>query len=89
VNPHAAVGAGRARKPWRIKEWMDAVGIRQEHVAVRAGINTKSIVSRTIRGQANNRKVLLALRDMGCPEKYLGLPDDLIGLPEQEEKRVA
>lgn len=88
VNPHAAVGAGHARKPWRIKEWMDERRIRQEHVAERAGLQAKSIVSRTIRGQANNRKVLLVLLELGCPAGYLGLPEDLKVLSQQDKKRV-
>jgi hypothetical protein len=89
LNIHAAVGAGRERQPWRIKEWLDGRGITYKAVAEQAGIRAESIVCRTIRGGANNRKVLLALRNLGCPEKYLGLPEDLIVLPEQEEKRVA
>ncbi len=76
-NVHAAVGAGRNRQTWRIKEWLDVRGINYKAVAARAGIGTEGVVSRTIRGGANNRKVLLALLEMGCPERWLGLPEDL------------
>ncbi|WP_245577930.1 helix-turn-helix domain-containing protein [Maridesulfovibrio bastinii] len=77
VNPHAGVKTGRKRRPFLIKEWMDAKGYEQKDIAAAAGIKAQSIVSRTIRGGANNRKVLTALRNMGCPEKYLALPDDM------------
>lgn len=89
VNPHAAVGAGRARQPWRIKEWLDGQGLDYADIAREAGIKAQSVVCRTVRGGANNRKVLLALHARGCPVKYLGLPQDLIDLLEQEGKRVA
>ncbi|WP_245577936.1 hypothetical protein [Maridesulfovibrio bastinii] len=79
INPHAGVKAGKHRKPWRIKEWMSGKGLEQKHVAEKAEISAVSIVSRTINGGANNRKVLAALRDMGCPEKYLALPEDMKG----------
>lgn len=76
-NPHACVGAGRNRRTWRIKEWMDAAGILQRDVADAAGLKGVATVSRTIRGSDNNRKVLSALLDMGCPERFLGLPEDM------------
>ncbi|WP_243451388.1 hypothetical protein [Desulfovibrio psychrotolerans] len=34
-------------------------------------------VSATVRGVKNNREVLKALRDMGCPLDALSLPDEL------------
>jgi hypothetical protein len=89
VNPHAAVGAGRTRKPWRIREWLDGQGINYATVAARAGIKATSIVCRTVRGGANNRRVLLALLDMGCPERWLGLPEDLRSQIEQGKRRIA
>lgn len=77
INPHASVGAGRTRRPWRIKEWMDAQGIVQEDVARVAGLKSHAVVSRTIRGSANNRRVLRSLLEMGCPVGFLGLPEDM------------
>lgn len=77
ANPYASVGAGRNRKPWRIREWMDSQGILQMDVARSAGLKSSAVVSRTIRGSANSRRVLKALLEMGCPAVYLGLPEDL------------
>ena len=79
INPHAGVKAGKHRNPWRIKEWMSSKGLEQKHVARKAGISAVSIVSRTINGGANNRKVLATLRDLGCPLKHLALPEDMKG----------
>ena len=78
ANPHAGARAGKKRNPWRIKEWMSAQGITQIEIARRIGIS-KSIVSDTIRGAANNKRVLAFLRDLGCPLKYLALPDEMKG----------
>jgi len=79
VNPHAGVKNGRKRRPYLIMEWMDAKELEQKDIAEKAGIKAQSIVSRTIRGGANNRKVLTALKEVGCPERYLGLPVDMQG----------
>jgi transcriptional regulator with XRE-family HTH domain len=89
VNKCAAAAAGRARRPWRIKEWLDERGLTYANVAERAGLRAHSIVSRTVRGQVNNRRVLKTLLELGCPAGYLGLPNDLIDLPEQDKKQVA
>lgn len=78
ANPHAGVKAGKKRKPFRIKEWLSAQGTNQTEVANEVGVS-KSIVSDTIRGTANNRRVLAHLRDSGCPKKYLSLPEDMEG----------
>jgi len=77
ANPHASAGTGRDRQTWKIKEWMDIQGIRQVDVAAQAGLGTHVTVSRTIRGSLNNRRVLRALVEMGCPEKFLALPKDM------------
>lgn len=77
ANPHSSVGVGRYRQTFRIKEWMDARGIRLVDVAAHAGLRDHAVVSRTVRGGSNNRKVLKALKDLGCPEKYLALPKDM------------
>lgn len=78
VNSHAGVGAGRYRKPWRIKEWLSSQGLYQKDIAARLGIPAET-VSRTVLGRANNRKVLRLLKELGCPASYLSLPDDLAG----------
>ncbi|WP_291325310.1 hypothetical protein [Desulfovibrio sp. UCD-KL4C] len=77
TNPFASVGAGRDRNPWPIKEWMDFHGIRQADIAIKAGVKGHSLVSRTIHGGANNKKVLGALRDLGCPDNILSLPEEM------------
>ena len=79
ANPHAGVGAGKKRHPWRIKEWMSANGLQQTDIAKEAGISAVSVVSRTINGGVNNRKVLATLRNIGCPVKFLALPEDIKG----------
>jgi len=76
MNKCAAVGAGRNRRPWLIREFLDGLGKKQADVARELG-KSRSIVTRTIRGGANNRDVLRYLRELGCPEEYLSLPDDM------------
>ncbi|WP_321402633.1 helix-turn-helix transcriptional regulator [Maridesulfovibrio sp.] len=76
ANPHAGVRSGKKRYPWRIKEWMSAHDLTQIKIAKDIGIS-KSIVSSTINGSTNNKKVLAYLRDKGCPQKYLSLPEEM------------
>jgi NDP-sugar pyrophosphorylase family protein len=45
-------------------------------VALEMGVNP-SLVQDTIRGVKNNRRVLVHLFDMGCPEDYLSLPSNV------------
>jgi transcriptional regulator with XRE-family HTH domain len=78
-NPHAGVKAGKNRQPWRIKEWMSAKGLGQKDLAEKAEIKAISVVSRTINGGANSRKVLAALKELGCPVKFLALPEEMKG----------
>lgn len=78
-NPHAGVKAGKKRKTWGIKEWMSAKGLTQKDVADKAEIKAISVVSRTINGGANSRKVLAALKGLGCPVKFLALPEEMKG----------
>ncbi|MBI9081725.1 MAG: helix-turn-helix transcriptional regulator [Pseudodesulfovibrio sp.] len=86
MNVSAALGAGRYRKPWRIREFLELLGKTQADVARDLG-KSPVVVNRTVRGNINNRAVLRHLRDMGCPEKYLSLPEDMQG--EKMEKEVA
>lgn len=78
MNPHAAVGSGRKRQPWRIREELDLRGVTQMQIARDLGV-THPIVSRTVRGMMNNRRVLRALLEHGVPARYLALPDDMQG----------
>jgi len=77
VNVHAAMGAGRNRAPFRIKEALHAKGLRQIDVAQAVKV-VPPAVSDTIWGRKNHRRVLSYLRDVvGVAEEYLGLPKDM------------
>jgi hypothetical protein len=78
MNVHAALGAGRDRQPWRIKEFLCGKGMTQVDVARALG-KSPTLVQRTIKGAINNRVVLGYLRDLGCPLKVLSLPEDMQG----------
>ncbi|WP_027366964.1 hypothetical protein [Desulfocurvibacter africanus] len=69
-------GSGKRRKPYRIKEWMADIGLEVNDVAAELGVH-HSLVSHTIFGRKNSRRVLRALRDKGCPKQFLALPEDL------------
>jgi hypothetical protein len=45
-------------------------------VANQLGVS-HTLVSRTIRGEINNRKVLRALVSLGVPQRLLALPNDM------------
>lgn len=70
------MGAGRNRQTYRILEWLHRKGITQESIALELGVH-RSLVSCTIRGRRNNRRVLRCLMERGCPIKLLSLPPDL------------
>lgn len=77
LNIHAGVGAGRFRQPWRIREYLDAQGTSMAEVARKLGVD-HSLVSRTVSGVMNNRRVLAYLRELGCPTDDLSLPADML-----------
>jgi len=64
------------RRPREIRAFLVRRGIKIVELAAEIGIHY-SLVVHTIRGARNNRRVLSALRDLGCPAEYLALPDDL------------
>lgn len=68
--------AGRNRQIWRIREYLQGKGLSMKDVALAVGVSNQ-LISETLRGIRNNRKVLTHLRDMGCPEQFLDLPEDL------------
>jgi transcriptional regulator with XRE-family HTH domain len=78
INTHAAVGAGKYRRPWAIREYLSSQGLSMADVARRLDI-TPSVAARTVRGVANNRRVLRELLRLGCPAGVLGLPEDMRG----------
>ncbi|WP_051694172.1 helix-turn-helix domain-containing protein [Desulfohalovibrio reitneri] len=70
------IGSGRERRPWDIRRWLNNQGYTIKDLAGELGV-TPSAVSHTIRGARNHRKVLELLRHLGCPTKYLALPEDM------------
>jgi len=68
--------AGKNRQPWRIREWLDAKGMTLTDVGNAVGVN-RQLASETVRGLRNNKRILTHLRDMGCPERFLDLPEQL------------
>ena len=70
------VRAGKNRKPWRIREWLEDRGLNLSDVGQEIGVS-RQLMSDTVRGVRNNQKALIKLRDMGCPDKYLDLPENL------------
>jgi transcriptional regulator with XRE-family HTH domain len=76
ANIHAGVASGKFRQPWRIREFLSAKNLTMMDIAKELD-KPHSTVSRTIQGTLNNRQVLAWLRDLGVPEKYLSLPEDL------------
>ncbi len=70
------MASGKFRQSFRIYEWLDSNKISVTSIAESIAI-TPSLVSHTIRGRKNNRRVLKKLVDLGCPQEYLSLPIDL------------
>lgn len=70
------LGVGRQRKPWRIKEYLDSQRMCMADIAEEIGISRPTFYM-TVQGKKNNRRVLKALIDKGCPAEYLDLPSDL------------
>jgi len=70
------MASGKFRQSFRIYEWLDSNEISVNSIAKSISI-TPSMVSHTIRGRKNNRRVLKKLVDLGCPQEYLSLPVDL------------
>jgi transcriptional regulator with XRE-family HTH domain len=70
------IRAGKNRQPWRIREFLDGRGLSMADVGREIGV-AKHIMSETVRGIRNHRRVLSKLRELGCPEKFLDLPEDL------------
>ena len=69
-------GAGRERDSWGIREWLAAQKLNMTKVARILEVHPTN-VTRTVAGIDNNRKVLLYLKNIGCPLKSLSLPDDI------------
>lgn len=68
------MAAGKERAFWRIREFLAGKGLSMADVARAVGV-TRNLVRETAIGQRNNRKVLGHLLELGCPEKWLDLPE--------------
>ena len=64
------------RQSGEIRAWMLRRGVKVRDVAERIGIN-RSTVSQCIHGYNNNRRTLRGLLALGCPVRFLALPDDM------------
>ncbi len=60
----------------KIKYWMSENNLKVADIAREIQI-AHSLVSDTIHGKRNNRRVLQALLDAGCPARMLDLPADM------------
>ena len=69
-------GAGAGRDYWAIKKWLDRKGLTIADIAAAAEFSV-GIVSQTIRGIRNSRRVLIVFINLGCPAKHLSLPEDM------------
>lgn len=59
-----------------IRAWMIQNGISGVALAEQSGVSS-ALVSATIHGRRNNRKVLRLLIELGCPATLLALPGDM------------
>ncbi len=64
------------RRPFRIREWMKSRKISVTGIAAELNVH-HSLVSATIHGRKNNKKVLNALIVHGCPSDLLALPETI------------
>lgn len=64
------------RDYWAIKKWLNENNIALKDISTALGIH-HGIVSATIRGTRNTRRVLKWLLDKGCPAAIISLPDDM------------
>jgi transcriptional regulator with XRE-family HTH domain len=72
------MAAGKERQFWRIREFLDGLDLNMAEVGRAVGV-TRNLVRETAQGKRNNRKVLGYLHELGCPEKWLDLPEDMKG----------
>lgn len=70
ANPHAAPRSARGRKPFVIRQYLDEVGITMADIARDLEVS-HTLVSRTVRGTANSRRVLEKLMEIGVPSEAI------------------
>lgn len=61
------------RESLEIKAWMIRNGISGKAVAEELGVSPE-LISMTIHGVKNNKKVLACLANKGCPIEWLAIP---------------
>ena len=66
----------------QIRAWMILSDLTPTGLAAELGVHY-TLVSQTVSGTKNNRRVLKALRDKGCPVKWLALPLELDNTSKQ------
>ncbi len=71
------MGQRRQRDYYGIKRWMWENHLKGVQVAGLAK-TTSPVVSATITGKENHRRVLRVLYDLGCPDEFLALPPGLL-----------
>lgn len=65
------------RNTIEILVWLKRAKITQTKIAKELGMGHCVLISNTIHGKRNQRRVLKWLVDNGCPVKYLDLPGDM------------
>lgn len=66
----------KERNTREIWVWMIRTGMRPAKIARELGVG-RSLVTCTIHGRKNNRRVLGYLLEKGCPTEILDLPEDM------------
>jgi hypothetical protein len=64
------------RDYWAIKKWLVINKISMKKIAELEGVHW-TLVTHTIRGTKNNKKILKRLVTLGCPVESLNLPENL------------
>ncbi len=70
------MASGKDRLSFRIYEWLEGKEISLKSIALSLSVGP-TLVSATIRGKKNSRRVLRRLVELGCPKKFLSLPEDM------------
>jgi len=70
-------GAGETRDYWAIKRWLHDRKLTLGDIAAALELTSIGLVSATIRGVRNNRRVLQWFLNNECPADILSLPDDM------------
>lgn len=63
-------GSGKGRDPWAIRRWLSGTGQNMADIARTVG-TYNHVVSDTVRGLRNHKKVLAQLEKLGCPQELL------------------